>query len=245
MPKYKLTIEYDGTPYYGWQRQKNFKTVQGTIEGAISAFACTEVELFAAGRTDTGVHAVGQVAHFEIEKQYPEWQVTEAINFYLKKEKIVILKTEVADKNFHARFSAKQRSYCYKILNRPYKSVLDLHRLWHIKQKLDLEKMRQATALLIGHHDFSSFRAAGCQASSPVITLDQIEIIQDVDLILIHIKARSFLYHMVRNIVGSLVSVGKENITLAEFEQIFASKDRTLAGITAPAHGLYFTEVLY
>jgi len=245
MPRYKLTIEYDGTGYYGWQRQNDFKTIQGTIESAIKSFSGQEIELFAAGRTDAGVHAIGQIAHFDLDKEFPEWQITKAINFYLKDEGIVILDTKIVNESFHARFSAHRRAYCYKILNRSSRSALDAHRAWHVKEALDIEKMQQAANLLIGHHDFSSFRAAGCQASSAQITLDEVKIHQEGQLILINVKAKSFLYHMVRNIAGSLVEVGKGDITIEKLNGILESRNRQMACVTAPAHGLYFTSVKY
>lgn len=245
MPKYKLTIEYDGSGYFGWQWQAEFKSVQGTVEKAIKAFCGEEVELYAAGRTDTGVHALGQVAHFEMSREFPERQVCEAINFHLQKERVVVLRAELVDQGFHARFSAQQRAYCYKILQRQSRPVIDQNRVWHIRQKLDVEAMKGALSLLVGHHDFSSFRASGCQASSPQITLDEINIEVEGEYLLIYIRARSFLYHMVRNIVGSVVEVGKSKITVDEFKHILEAKDRRLAGMTAPPCGLYFLEVQY
>ena len=245
MPKYKLTIEYDGTEYFGWQRQAEFKSIQDTVECAIKALCGEEVELYAAGRTDTGVHATGQVAHFEMSKEFPAWQVCEAINFHLQKEKIVILKAEEVDQNFHARFSAQQRAYCYKILQRQPRPVLDKNRVWQVRQNLDVGAMKEAISILVGYHDFSSFRASGCQATTPQITVDEISIEVQGDYLLLYIKARSFLYHMVRNIVGSVVEVGKGKISIGEFKKIFEAKDRRLAGVTAPACGLYFIEVVY
>jgi len=245
MPRYKLTIEYDGTGYSGWQRQKDVITVQGKIEEAIKAFSGEETVLFVAGRTDAGVHALGQVAHFDLEKDSTAWRVSEAINFHLYGEKIIILHCEVVDEMFHARFQARQRAYSYKILQRYARPMIDYDRVWHVKQKLDFEIMQKAAKLLIGHHDFSSFRASGCQAATSEITLDEIELVRVEDYIIFNIKARSFLYHMVRNIVGSLVEVGKGKMSLDEFYRIFQAKNRELAGSTAPACGLYFIEVKY
>jgi tRNA pseudouridine38-40 synthase len=243
--RYKLTIEYDGTLYFGWQAQLQQKTIQDTIEEAIRKFSGETVKLYAAGRTDTGVHAKGQVAHFDMRDKFPEWQVRDAINFHLQAEQIVILKAEVVDETFHARFSAIQRIYQYKILNRPARSALDANRMWHIRHSLDLESMHQALSLLEGYHDFSSFRSSGCQATSPEITVDALSIDAQGDYITIQIKARSFLYHMVRNIIGSVAQVGTGKITVGEFSNIFASKNRALAGPMAPASGLYFTQVVY
>ena len=245
MIRYKLTIEYEGTHYFGWQWQAEFKSIQGTIEKAIKDFSREEVELYAAGRTDTGVHALGQVAHFDLERTFPAWQVCQAINFHLQKEQIIILKAEEVTQDFHARFSARQRAYCYKILKRPCRPAIDRDRVWHIRQNLDVAAMIEALSLLVGHHDFSSFRASGCQALTSQITVDDIRLEQDGEYLLIFIRARSFLYHMVRNIVGSVVEVGLGKISIDEFKRIFEAKDRRLAGVTAPACGLYFLEVVY
>jgi tRNA pseudouridine38-40 synthase len=245
MNRYKITIEYDGSHYYGWQRQESLKTIQGTIEEAIFKFSGQKTQLFAAGRTDAGVHALGQVAHFDLEVDFPPRKITEAINFYLKKEYAIILDTQIANHDFHARFSAKQRSYNYIILNRNIASPLDRLRVWHIRHQLDTDVMQQACKIIIGHHDFSSFRAAGCQANSALITIDSAQIVIDNDHLYFEIAAKSFLYHMVRNIVGTLVKLGSGKISLDEFREIFHNCDRTKAGMTAPAHGLYFTKVIY
>jgi tRNA pseudouridine38-40 synthase len=245
MPRYKITIEYDGTNISGWQRQLNSSSVQQFIEEAIGSFSHEKIVIFGAGRTDSGVHALAQVAHFDLEKTYPEHVVIRAINHFLRPNKIVITSCQIVDKNFHARFSAKKRHYRYVILNRAAISTLEENRSWHIREPLDIEKMQQAANFLIGHHDFTSFRATHCQALSPIKTLDEIKIYQEEEKIIITIKATSFLHHMVRNITGTLVPVGLGKLIPEDIKKILEEKIRRAAGPTAPAHGLYFSMVEY
>ena len=241
-----LTVEYDGTNYCGWQKQDNKPTIAGALEKAIEKFSKEQVTVFAAGRTDSGVHALAQVVHLDLQnKSFSSFRVMQAINFYLRKEQIVVTFCEEKDENFHARFSALKRYYQYIILNRNAATVIDKNRLWHIRTKLDLSLMQEAAQLLIGTHDFSSFRAALCQSISPVKTIDSIDINLEGEKILINISAKSFLHHMVRNIVGSLKLVGEKKMTIVDFKAGFVAKNRALMGPTAPAKGLYFIKVDY
>ena len=245
MRKYKLTIEYDGTGLVGWQRQDNGPSVQQTIEEACEIFAGHDVRLHVAGRTDAGVHALGMVAHFEMEKNIPANKVLQAINQHTTPSKISIVNCEDVDEDFHARFSCLERSYLYRILCRSGRPALDEKRVWWHKQKLDAQAMHEAAQLLIGHHDFSTFRAASCQGNSPMRTLDDIQVFEVGEEIHVTCRARSFLHHQVRNFVGSLSNVGRGKWTIEDFQAAFEAKDRTKGGQTAPAHGLYFVEAKY
>lgn len=245
MQRWKLVIEYDGTDFFGWQKQKKHRTVQETIEKALKAFSKESIEIYGSGRTDAGVHSTGQVAHFDMKRDMEEFQVLEALNSFLKKSGVSILEAKKTDSDFHARFSAKRRSYTYKILNRRSPSALDRERVWHIKYDLDVEKMQKAANLLIGQHDFTSFRAANCQSNSPIKSIDYIKFHKKGNLISMDISAKSFMYHQVRNIIGTLVEVGGGKISVQEFKDILEARDRTKAGVTAPACGLYFTKIDY
>lgn len=245
MPRYKITIEYDGTGISGWQRQINSSSVQQFIEEAIEKFSQEKVTVHGAGRTDSGVHALAQVAHFDLKKSYPDFIVQRAINHYLKPNRIIITDCEIVNETFHARFSAKKRHYRYIILNRPSPSSIDLDRSWHIREKLDIEKMQQAASILVGEHDFTSFRTMRCQALSPIKTIDEIKIHQEEEKIIVNISAKSFLHHMVRNIIGTIVPVGLGKISVEDISKIIQAKDRKEAGVTAPAQGLYFKKVEY
>ena len=245
MPRYKLTIEYDGTPSVGWQHQTNGISVQSAIESAIEAFSREKVRLHAAGRTDAGVHAFGQVAHVDLEKHFPAYKIREALNYYLRPYPIVIIEAEETDDLFHARFSAVERSYCYKVLCRPAPPVLEKKRVWHIKRPLNVEMMQQAAMFLIGKHDFTTFRASECQASSPIRTLNRFKITQEGNLILFHVLALSFLHHQVRNMVGSLKLVGEGKWSPEDFKRALEAKNRQAGGPTAPPEGLYFIHVRY
>lgn len=245
MQNYKIIIEYDGTNYYGWQRQENLPTIQEKIEEAIFNFSQEKVELTGSGRTDAGVHALGQVGNFNLKKDTNETIVLKALNAHLKNERISILSCEKVSNEFSARFSAKQRIYQYLILNRNSKPAIDVNRVWWIPKKLNVEQMQKAAKYLVGKHDFTSFRATACQAKSPIRTIDDIVIIKNEDLIYINVKAKSFLHHQIRNIAGTLADIGKEKITPEKIKEILELKDRTKAGITAPAKGLYFAAVIY
>ncbi|MEQ9115297.1 MAG: tRNA pseudouridine(38-40) synthase TruA [Rickettsiales bacterium] len=244
--RYKVTIEYDGTDFSGWQIQNNSPSIQEAIQKAIKAFSMQDVEVFGAGRTDAGVHALGQVAHFDLlDDKYSEHIIKNAINYHLKPKKIVILDCSKVSQAFHARFSAKKRYYEYKILNRDSAPAIDINKVWHISNKLDARKIAQAANCLVGKHDFTSFRASQCQSSSPIKTIDQILIEQMGEVIKIKVSAQSFLHHMVRNIVGTIYNAGLGKIKPDDMLEILDSKDRKKAGITAPACGLYFTKVEY
>ena len=245
MARFKITIEYDGTPYSGWQRQNDVPSVQQTIETAIYAFAQETVNLQAAGRTDSGVHARGQVAHFDLTKERSCYQVMEGLNFHLQNAPIVITQCDHVDEHFNARFSATYRRYLYRILLRRAPLALDANRAWQIGWPLDIPAMQDAATYFLGEHDFTSFRATICQADSPVKTLDCFEVVAQGDELFIHAQARSFLHHQVRNLVGTLQAVGAGKITAESIPEIFAAKDRRAAPPTAPACGLYLMEVGY
>ncbi|WP_417832591.1 tRNA pseudouridine(38-40) synthase TruA [Terasakiella sp.] len=245
MPKYKLTIEFDGTGLVGWQRQDNGMSVQQIIEDACLIFAGHEVRLHVAGRTDAGVHALGMVAHFEMEKDIPPNKVLLAINHHVKPHRVSIVDCEYADADFHARFSCLERSYLYRILCRSGRPALEDGRVWWTQRKLDAEAMHEAAQILVGKHDFSTFRAAQCQANSPLRTLDEISVRQVGEEIHVRVRARSFLHHQVRNIVGSLELVGRGKWTKQDLQNALEAKDRAKGGQTAPAHGLYFVEAKY
>jgi tRNA pseudouridine38-40 synthase len=245
MARYKLTIEYDGTDFVGWQRQINGLGVQQVIEEAIYNFSQETIQLFVSGRTDKGVHALGQVAHFDIAKPTTTHTIQHAVNFHLKKHRIRIIDVAEVAPDFHARFMAKSRNYLYRILERSAPPALDIDRVWHMHYCLDLNLMRKAAALLIGKHDFSTFRAALCQAKSPIKSLTLFEIEKHGQEIHFKVEAPSFLYHQVRNMVGTLVQVGLKKWTVGDFDVAFQSKDRTKGGPTAPPQGLYFIKANY
>lgn len=245
MVRYKIIVEYDGTSFVGWQKQQMGLSVQQVIEEAIEKFSKERVTVHAAGRTDAGVHALGQVAHFDLTKRYSTKEVRGAINHFLKPHKVMILNCEEVSEEFHARFSAVKRYYRYEVFNREMISVFADKRSWHIREKLDLDKMQKGANYLIGEHDFTSFRTVHCQAKSPIKTLDEILIIKEKDKVVFLLKAKSFLHHMVRNIVGTLAKVGMSKLQPEDVLKILESKDRKQAGQTAPASGLYFVKVDY
>lgn len=243
--RYKLTIEYDGTPFYGWQRQAGYDSVQQRVEEAMIPFLKQAVSIHCAGRTDTGVHALAQVAHFDFDDSIDCFRLQECANFYLRDVPISILSVEITAPTFHARMSAKERFYIYKILNRRAKPCIEANRVWQVPIPLDHNAMQTAANYLIGKHDFSSFRAAGCQQKSPVKTVNSASIERRGDLIEFKISAKSFLYHQVRNIVGSLKFVGCGKWTAEQFSEILEARNRSLAGPTAPPYGLYFLGAIY
>jgi tRNA pseudouridine38-40 synthase len=243
--RWKLTIEYDGSAFSGWQKQPDAITVQQTLEEAFEKLCKAPVTLHVAGRTDAGVHAHGQVAHVDIIRDADPRMVRDAVNFYLRPHKISILDATQVDEAFHARFSALTRSYRYRIINRRAPLALFNDYVWHIIRPLDVTAMQKAADILLGTHDFSSFRAQHCQSKSPVKTLDGLYLKQEGDEITIYTQARSFLYHQVRNMVGSLSLVGTGRWSVADFRQAFLAADRTKGGPTAPACGLYFWNVTY
>ena len=247
MTRYKLTLEYDGTDLLGWQRQLDGPSVQEYLEKAVRGFSGQSVEMTAAGRTDAGVHALGQVAHFDLETKLDEYRLQQAFSAHLRQLEapIAVLRVETAAPDFHARFSAVGRGYVYRILNRRAPTVLLTNRVWTVGYPLDVEKMREGAKYLLGHHDFTSFRGAGCQALSPLKTLDRLDITTNGDEIDFVVEARSFLYHQVRNMVGTLKSVGDGKFSPQDVKFILEKKDRACAGATAPACGLYLSKVMY
>jgi tRNA pseudouridine38-40 synthase len=245
MHRYKLLIEYDGTAFAGWQAQLNDISVQTTIEDALFKTTQQKLRLHAAGRTDAGVHALGQVAHCDLNKDWDPYRLMMALNFYLRPYPVVILKVEKVNSDFHARFSAQARHYKYRILNRSAPPASLKNKVWHVSTKLNIEKMQQAANFLIGFHDFSTFRAQNCQAKSPLKHMTQIHIEAFGEEIHFNLEAPSFLYHQVRNIVGSLSLVGTNKWDLADFNNAFQAKSRKEGGPTAPPFGLYFLKVSY
>lgn len=243
--RYKLTLEYDGAPYRGWQYQDHSPSVQGALEAAVEKLCKQKVRSQVAGRTDAGVHALAQVAHIDLPKHYMADRVRTALNFYLIEEHVVVIEAEMVTEDFHARFSAKGRKYLYRIFNRPSPPAVDRGRVWHVPEELDLDLMRKGASYLIGKHDFSSFRASECQAKSPIRTLDEITIEQVGDEVHLRFSSRSFLHHQVRNMVGCLKKVGQGRWKPEKIKQVLAAKSRAAADMTAPAEGLYLTEVVY
>jgi tRNA pseudouridine38-40 synthase len=245
MPRYRITLEYDGTPFVGWQVQAAGMSVQGRLTEAIAKFSGETVSLRGAGRTDAGVHALGQVAHFDLAREWPTNTVRAAVNFHLKPEPIAVLDCAIVDDGFDARFSATARQYLYRILARPAPPVLDRDRVWWVPQRLQLESMREAAGALIGRHDFTTFRAAGCQAKSPVKTLDRLDVTASGEEIHIAARARSFLHNQVRSMVGSIKLVGDGKWRPADLAAALAARDRAACGPVAPARGLYLVRVEY
>jgi tRNA pseudouridine38-40 synthase len=246
--RYKLTIEYDGKNYCGFQKQLEIvqKSVEEVLQKAIFELSQEQAKIFACGRTDAGVHALEHVVHFDLVKKFTPHQVVMALNNFLRSENVAVLSCEIVDENFHARFSSKMRHYRYVIVNRSAPLVLQKNQAWHVSKKLDVAAMKQAAEFLIGEHDFSSFRDSDCQAKSAIRTIEKIEIFTPKkEEILIEISAKSFLHHMVRNIVGTLALVGRQKINAKDLKEILLAKDRTKSGPNAPAHGLYFLKSDY
>jgi tRNA pseudouridine38-40 synthase len=239
--RYKLTLEYDGTQTLGWQRQQEY------MERVLETLSGHHSEVAAAGRTDAGVHALAQVAHIDFDKPLDSWKIREAFNANLRllEAPVTVLNVEPVPNTFHARFSATGRGYIYRILNRRAPSVLRQNRVWWVPVELDVEKMRQGAQYLLGHHDFTSFRAVACQAKSPIKTLDKLDIDKQGDEIVFTVEARSFLHHQVRNMVGTLKTVGEGKLQPEDIKTILEAKDRRRAGVTAPACGLYLSKVTY
>ena len=249
MPRYKLTIEYNGTNFIGWQKQKKGFSIQGTIEKAAKNFLQSEVDLIVAGRTDAGVHADAQVAHLDIFKKLKIKNILFGLNFYLSKEKfgedISIKKVNKVDADFNARFNAKKKTYKYKIYNNESRSPMHAYNTWWVSQKLNILDMKKASKYLLGNHDFSSFRASGCQSLSPIKTLDKIAIIKKKNIITLTFTARSFLYNQVRIMAGTLKDVGSGLINPEALKKILQKKKRASSGITAPSKGLTLYKVYY
>jgi tRNA pseudouridine38-40 synthase len=245
MPRYRLTLEYDGAPFVGWQRQDNGPTVQGALEDAIEKLSGERVTVTGSGRTDAGVHALGQVAHFDLVKEFEPGKVRDALNHYLRPNPVVVLASDVADGEFHARFSARSRHYLFRILNRRSPPALETGKVWHVSPKLDADAMHAAAQTLVGQHDFTTFRAAECQAQSPVKTLDRLDVSRRADEIHIEASARSFLHHQIRSFAGTLKLVGEGKWTPRDVADALAAKDRTRCGPVSPPDGLYLVRVDY
>lgn len=245
MARYRMLLEYDGRGFVGWQRQDNGPSIQQALEVAIERFCGEQVVVHGAGRTDAGVHALGQVAHFDISTARSEGEVFGALNHHLKPAAIAVLAVEAVDDDFQARFSAIGRRYRYRIINRSAPLTLDVGRAWWTQTALDAEAMNDAAQCLIGRHDFTSFRSVKCQADTPVKTLDAISVMRRGEEIEVLVAARSFLHNQVRNFVGSLVLVGEGKWSKADFAAVLAACNRTAAGPCAPAGGLYLMEVIY
>jgi tRNA pseudouridine38-40 synthase len=245
MPRYKLIIEYDGTPFVGWQAQDQGVSVQGAIVAAVVAFSGETATVQGAGRTDAGVHALGQVAHLDLAKDWDADTVRDALNFHLRPQPIAVLAAERVAQDFDARFSATKRHYLYRIINRRADLALDLNRAWRIGRPLDADAMHGAAQKLVGRHDFTTFRAAECQAKSPVKTLDRLEVARDGEELRITAMARSFLHHQVRSMVGSLIHVGEGKWSADDLGTALAARDRAACGQVAPPQGLYLVRVEY
>lgn len=245
MTRWKLTLEYDGGGFCGWQRQTHDLSVQQVVEEAIQKFSGETVITHVAGRTDAGVHARGQVAHFDLTKDTDADTVRDALNFHVKPHRVAVLLAEAVPEEFHARFKAEARHYEYRIINRRSPPALMADFVWHVSKPLQREPMQRAAQILLGQHDFSTFRAQHCQANSPIKTLDQMDIMQTGEWFTFTTSARSFLYHQVRNMVGTLVMVGTGQWSVEQFAAAFAAADRTKGGPTAPPQGLTFIKVDY
>ncbi len=245
MQRWRIRLEYDGTAYAGWQRQARVPTIQSLVEKAIFAFSQEQVTLFGAGRTDAGVHALGQVAHFDLAKPFEPPRLCGALNAWLRPHPIAVLEATPVSGSFHARFEARSRFYCYRILNRPSASPLWRHRSWHVRVPLDLASMQAAARVLCGRHDFSSFRGKFCQARSPIRTLDVFELQRNGDFIEAWLVARSFLQHQVRNLMGTVCLIGRGRGSVEDIPAILEARSRSAAGPMAPACGLYLVGVGY
>jgi tRNA pseudouridine38-40 synthase len=245
MPRYRLLVEYDGRPYRGYQIQDNLPSVQGSVERAILAFSGQKVRLVTAGRTDTGVHATAQVLHMDLDQDWRPEVVRDAINAYLIPEPISILKAEIAADDFSARYCAKGRRYLYRILNRRSPPALEQGRVWHMKRPLNAEAMHEAAQVLVGLHDFTTFRDLQCQAKSPVKSLDVARVWRQGDEVHLAFEAGSFLHRQVRSMTGSIAQVGIGRWTKADLAKALEAKDRQACGVVAPPDGLYLVGVEY
>jgi tRNA pseudouridine38-40 synthase len=245
MTRFKLTIEYDGGPFVGWQRQDNGLSIQQVLEEAVLATVQETTMVYGAGRTDAGVHALGQVAHVDIEKAIEPARLMAALNFHMKPNPVAVIACEIAADDFHARFSATGRAYLYRIVNRRAPLVIDRGHAWHLGSALDAAAMHEAAQRLIGKHDFTSFRASLCQAQSPVKTLDRLDVMRQGEEIQVIAEARSFLHHQVRNMVGTLRLVGEGKWSADDVTRALEACDRSASGPTSPPDGLYLTRVVY
>ena len=245
MPRYKLTIEYDGTDYSGWQVQNNGPSIQAELMKAVKAFSGEDVKVLGSGRTDAGVHALGQVAHVDLAREQPTDRIRDALNQHLKPNPISLLKVEQVDDQFDARFSAKKRTYFYRIINRQSPLALMRDRSWLVPRHLDIDIMNEGANILQGHHDFTTFRSSRCQSKSPLKTVDEIGLIRNGEEIIMTISARSFMHNQVRSMIGSLKLVGDGKWTLDELAAALEAKDRKRCGTVAPAGGLFLHKIEY
>ena len=244
MPKYKIILEYDGTNYVGWQKQKNGTSIQEEIERALYSLTGVNTSVFGAGRTDAGVHALGQVAHFELENDFKIDNIRDGLNQHLRPHLIAILKVELVNDSFHSRFSAKQRTYIYKIVNRRAPLTINKSKKWIVFKKLNIEKMIEESKFFLGKNDLNAFRSINCQSNTSIKTIDSIKILSNKDDLTITVSAKSFLHSQVRIMVGTLIEIGKEKIKFS-IQEIINDRERSKAGITAPACGLYLFNVEY
>lgn len=245
MPRYKLIIEYQGGPFAGWQRQKDQPSVQEALERAAEALTGDSTIVQGAGRTDAGVHALGQVAHLDTARDWDAFRLTEALNHHLRPAPVAVLAAEVVDEEFHSRFSAIERRYLYRIVNRRAPLTYDKGLAWKVQTPLNVDAMRAGAAHLVGHHDFTTFRSTMCQAKSPVKSVDAVEVDQASDEITIHVRARSFLHNQVRSFVGTLERVGAGKWAPDDVRRALEAKDRARCGPVAPPDGLYLASVHY
>lgn len=245
MTRFALTIEFDGTPFFGLQRQENGPSVQQSLEEAAFRVTGEEVRLHSAGRTDTGVHALAMRCHMDIAKDIAPFRLTEALNAQVRPDPIAVTRCEVVPDDWHARFSCTERCYVYRIANRRAPLTLDRNRLWQVSQDLDHEAMDRAAKALVGQHDFTTFRSVQCQAGSPEKTLDRLDVEREGDEVRIHAAARSFLHHQVRSMVGCLALVGMGRWREGQVGEALEERDRQALGLNAPPHGLYFVEATY
>ena len=245
MQRYKITIEYDGTPFVGWQFQKNGLSIQEILQNAIFNFSKEKVVITGAGRTDSGVHALAQVAHFDLKKQINKKSFLPGINQHIGNKPVTVLKINKTNKIFHARFDAKKRTYQYTIINRQSPLALQKNKAWHIRKKLNVKDMKKGAKLLLGTHDFSTFRASSCGAKSPIKTIEKISIKKNKEKLILEFTSKSFLQQQVRSMVGCIKYLGEGKWQLDDFEKIFKSKKRIKSAPPAPACGLYLKKVSY
>ena len=245
MPRYRITVEYDGGPFAGWQMQKNAPSVQQALEEALARMTGEHVRVHGAGRTDAGVHALGQCAHFDLERRWMAWKLREGLNHHLGPAPVAILEAAAVSGDFHARFSARRRHYLYRILNRRAPPALERGRVWHVPVALDAWAMHAAAQELAGEHDFTTFRASQCQAKSPIRGIDEIAVTREGDEIRITVSARSFLHNQIRSFAGTLRLVGEGRWSREDIRRALEAKDRKACGPVAPPHGLYLVRVDY
>lgn len=243
--RYRLTIEYDGRPFVGWQRQENGPSVQAALEEAITKFCGETVTVFAAGRTDAGVHALGQVVHIDLARETTPDEIQGALNYHLKPAPVAVLDAAAAAPEFHARFDATARHYRYRIVNRRAPLTIEAGLAWRVPARLDVAAMQAGADLLIGRHDFTTFRSVQCQSKSPVKTLDQFTFTREGDVIEARLKARSFLHHQVRSMIGTLKLVGEGSWQVGDVKRALEARDRSALGLNAPPDGLYLVKVDY